>query len=396
MKTNLPIRLFIVSILLSLFSVSFAGVGSPATASETYSVTYDLNEAPGQAPGVENFSIGDVVVVPQNPVWEGHIFLGWLNSFYNSVWGGPVQMFDVFEMPNENLVMTAQWESVEHPIVREVFNNNIYDEGLLWSYFGGSVHTGVDVLPGWCVVSGENADPKTWIIGNKYADPESETFELEAAGEFKSGTYYELSPDPSISVSTGASQVVTLGSAITDVTIENSGCEATNYDINPGLPAGLEFNFETWTISGTPLETQENTTYEITTERWFVLDDEAGPEKLGWSTTSFELEVQEEVQLSLTKKISRFKPSETKLVPALKDKIAGWVESLPQDSEISCQGAVRKAQVTNTRKLLATKRALAVCKYAKQIRSDITYIVKEKPLLTELKKARYVLMKVVS
>lgn len=394
MKSRSSRRAAAISLLLSLLATSLSSFESPAVAVVNRTVTYDLNGAPGQAPATETLQVGEVYYVPTNPVWEDHFFLGWSDDSFELTWGGPVQMDDSFEMPNEDIIMTAQWDSTVHPIVRSVYNNNS-DSTQLWGYFGGSPHSGADIQQGWCVTSGPNADPKTWIVRNHTSDVESESLYIASPNQFTSGEWYEFSPDPSLSVSTGETQAISLGDPISDIVIENSGCEATNYDFIPSLPAGLEFNFETMTISGTPMEALETTTFELSTQRWFTLDEEDPAVKFGWATISFELTVQDEPLFTLTKKISSFKAKKSKLVASLKGKISTWVQSLPDDASITCQGAIRKNQATKSNKSLANKRALAVCKYAKQVRSDITYSIKAKPSLTKLKNSNYVILKFV-
>ncbi len=395
MKSRSSRRAAVVSLLLSLLATSFSSFESPAVAVVNRTVTYDLNGAPGETPATETLQVGQAYYVPTNPVWEDHFFLGWSDDSFESTWGGPVQMDDSFEMPNENIIMTAQWDSTVHPIVRSVYNNNS-DGTQLWAYVGGSPHSGADIGLGWCVTSGPNADPKTWIVRNHTSDVESESLYIASPNQFTSGEWYEMSPDPSLSVSAGDTQVVSLGDPINDIMFENSGCEATNYDFNPSLPAGLDFNFETMTISGTPMEALETTTFELSTERWYSYDITEEPlEKIGWATITFDLTVQDEPQFSLTKKISSFKTKKSTLVASLKGKISTWVQSLPEDASITCQGAVRKNKATKSNKSLANKRALAVCKYAKQVRSDITYSIKAKPSLTKLKNFNYVILKFV-
>ena len=68
---------------------------------------------------------------------------------------------------------------------------------------------------------------------------------------------------PNISFST-TTITATAGSAISDITVTNSGGTATSYAIAPALNVGLSFSTETGTISGTPANAATNTQWTIT------------------------------------------------------------------------------------------------------------------------------------
>ena len=68
---------------------------------------------------------------------------------------------------------------------------------------------------------------------------------------------------PNISLST-TTITATAGSAISDITVTNSGGTATSYAIAPALNVGLSFSTETGTISGTPANAATNIAYTIT------------------------------------------------------------------------------------------------------------------------------------
>ena len=68
---------------------------------------------------------------------------------------------------------------------------------------------------------------------------------------------------PNISLST-TTITATAGSAISDITVINTGGTATSYAIAPALNVGLSFSTETGTISGTPANAATNTQWTIT------------------------------------------------------------------------------------------------------------------------------------
>ena len=68
---------------------------------------------------------------------------------------------------------------------------------------------------------------------------------------------------PSISLS-NAVQSVNASSAISMVSVSNSGGAVTNFSISPSLPIGLSFSSSTGSISGTPTQAQSQRSYTIT------------------------------------------------------------------------------------------------------------------------------------
>jgi hypothetical protein len=65
-------------------------------------------------------------------------------------------------------------------------------------------------------------------------------------------------------LSNAADQVVTMGSAITDITFSNSGGAISSCTVAPTLPAGLSINSATCAISGTPTKVKAATLYTVT------------------------------------------------------------------------------------------------------------------------------------
>ena len=76
---------------------------------------------------------------------------------------------------------------------------------------------------------------------------------------------------PSISISTNA-VTATVGTAIANITITSSGGAVASYGIDPNLPAGLLFDANTGTISGTPTAVSASTNYTITATNSSGLD----------------------------------------------------------------------------------------------------------------------------
>ena len=74
-------------------------------------------------------------------------------------------------------------------------------------------------------------------------------------------TVNPAAPDISLSTTT---ITATARSAISDITVTNSGGTATSYAISPALNVGLSFSTETGTISGTPANAATNTVWTIT------------------------------------------------------------------------------------------------------------------------------------
>ncbi len=79
---------------------------------------------------------------------------------------------------------------------------------------------------------------------------------------------------PIITISTNHIST-TAGTAITPVTITNTGGDIYYYSISPALPNGLSFNKETGTISGAPIVAADPVTYVITAYGFYFFDDTA-------------------------------------------------------------------------------------------------------------------------
>jgi hypothetical protein len=71
-------------------------------------------------------------------------------------------------------------------------------------------------------------------------------------------------PAPNLTNTTGADQIVVIGSAITGITFHNSGGSIASCTVAPTLPAGLSIDSATCTISGTPTEVRALTLYTVT------------------------------------------------------------------------------------------------------------------------------------
>ncbi|CAC9477778.1 hypothetical protein, partial [uncultured Gammaproteobacteria bacterium] len=71
-------------------------------------------------------------------------------------------------------------------------------------------------------------------------------------------------PAPNLTNTTGADQIATTDSAITDITFSNSGGAIVSCTVAPTLPAGLSIDSATCTISGTPTEVRARTVYTVT------------------------------------------------------------------------------------------------------------------------------------
>ena len=67
----------------------------------------------------------------------------------------------------------------------------------------------------------------------------------------------------------------TAGTAITPVTITNTGSGIYYYSISPAIRNGLSFNKETGTISGAPIVAADPVTYVITAYGFYFFDDTA-------------------------------------------------------------------------------------------------------------------------
>ena len=77
--------------------------------------------------------------------------------------------------------------------------------------------------------------------------------------------------NPHITISTNYVNA-TAGTAITPVTITNTGGGVSYYAISPTIPNGLSFNTKTGTISGTPIAASDPVTYVVTATGAFAKD----------------------------------------------------------------------------------------------------------------------------
>lgn len=263
----------------------------------TSTISYDLNylgslTAPTQAPVAQ----GSTFEVAANPIRSGYQFMGWTDNGANNgrVYGGPSYISKTYTVGASNITLTANWESLSHRIVRTVHQNGNPDVNIIGGYYGGGVHTGIDVAPGWCVVSGTNADRATWLVTEVTHDPSWEVFTVSpSSARFAYGEAYQFSPDPLIAFTTGESQTVTVGTPITSTATNNTGCQANKYSITPTLPLNLALDTATGIISGTPSATQSSIPYTLTAERWVDANgnlDISGT-KIGYSSATFTLQV---------------------------------------------------------------------------------------------------------
>ena len=259
----------------------------------THSVTYELGYIGGIAPTQANVSEGSRFEVAANPTRVGHIFTGWVDGGGN-VYGGPAYIATSYLMSTSAVILTAHWESLAHPITRTVHHNGASSDNWLAGFFGNGVHTGIDVVPGWCVVSGDGFDSATWVVSDVSRSSNWESLKIGPAGtRYTYGGAYEFSPDPAITISTGASQTAVAGTSITSTVVSNSKCVANNYSITPSLPDGLFLDASTGVITGIPTNGQASATYTLQAERWV---DATGAlnlsgTKIGYATATFTLVV---------------------------------------------------------------------------------------------------------
>jgi len=259
-----------------------------------YTVTYNLNypSAPA-APTQIDLLEAATFTVAANPSRAGFLFTGWTDGG-NVAYGGPSYKNATYTVGTSNITLTAQWESTAHPIVRTFQNNYPNPNNWISGYFGSGVHTGIDIVPGWCAISGDGVDPTTWIV--TALNPTSDWEQIQAgplSTRFTFGGFYGFSPDTAITFTTGATQVVNQNNAITSTVTSNSRCGANKYTISPALPSGVTLDSETGVISGTPETAQAATSYTLTAERW--VDSAGGLDitgtKIGYSTATFSLQV---------------------------------------------------------------------------------------------------------
>ena len=293
------------SVLVNTFSVSTDSTlyaiwknNTPIPKTVTYVLDY-LN-APS-APTQSSVNQGSTFEVAANPVRLGYQFLGWTDngSKNGSLYGGPSYIGKTYTVGSSDITLTANWESTSHPIIRSNHQNGNPNLNILASYFGNGYHTGIDVSPGWCVVSGTNSDPSTWVVKSVSRDNNWESFEVvPELARFTYGEAYEVSPDPSISFTTGATQSVPVGTAITSTSVSNLGCSANRFSISPDLPSGLSLNSQTGEISGTPDAVLSQTIYTLAGERWVDVSGSADVNgtKIGYAEASFTLTVSQASQ----------------------------------------------------------------------------------------------------
>ena len=259
-------------------------------------ITYDLNypsspTAPTQAP----VAYGSTFEVAANPIRSGFQFMGWSDNGVNNgnVYGGPSYISKTYTVGSSNITLAANWESLAHPIIRTVHQNLYVSSNIMGGYFGGSLHTGIDVAPGWCVVGGTGSDP-SWFVSSVAHTSDAELFTTSPSSvTYVYGEAYQYSPDPAITISTGGTQTVAAGTAITSTTTTNTGCGANKYSISPTLPSNLSLDTTTGVISGTPSAAQASTSYTLTAERWVDANgnlDITGT-KIGYSSATFTLTV---------------------------------------------------------------------------------------------------------
>ena len=286
---------------------------SGAYTQPTTTVTYDLDGGTSVLPTEENQAEGDTFPVADNPTKPGFVFNGWTNQG-GDLYGGFDYVRSVYTMGQSNVVLKANWLPLAHPISRLVHNNG---NGGDWHWFwnGGGLHEGTDVQPGWCVINGPGSDPKTWIVTGRQNDAQSESFSINSPNQFQTAPY-TFSPDPDISITTGASQTVMPNQAITATAITNTGCEANKYSIEPALPAGLTLNESTGVISGSPIANQAKTIYTVTAKRFLNEDnvEQLDVEGMlqGQDTATFELTVGKQAStISFPKMSLYFKPNVT-------------------------------------------------------------------------------------
>jgi len=227
-------------------------------------VTYDLDGGNSALPSEENQAEGDTFPIADNPTKPGFAFNGWTDQSGN-LYGGFEYISNLYTMGLSNVVLKANWIPLAHPISRLVRNNGIGGD-VHWNWVGAGLHEGTDVKPGWCVISGPGSNPATWIVTRREHDSESESFFINSPNQFQEAAY-TFSPDPNISITTGANQTVLPNRPIVATAITNTGCSANKYSVEPSLPAGLTLNESTGVISGTPTAKQSRTVYTITAKR---------------------------------------------------------------------------------------------------------------------------------
>jgi hypothetical protein len=308
-------------------------------------IMYDLNypsspTAPTQAP----VAYGSTFEVAANPVRSSYQFLGWSDNGPNNgtVYGGPSYISKTYTVGASNITLTANWESLSHPIVRTVHQNLYLSSNVMGGYYGGGVHTGIDIVQGWCVVSGTGSDP-SWFVDSVSHSSDSELFTTSPSSiTYAYGEAYQFSPDPAITISTGGTQTVTVGNAIISTATTNTGCGANKYSITPPLPSNLSLDTATGVISGTPSAGQVRTPYTLTAERWVDANgnlDITGT-KIGYSSAIFTLTVNAapNVSYTVTYNLNGGRYEDNQTTPTQSPVAPGTVFKLASSRELSKTG----------------------------------------------------------
>ena len=144
----------------------------------------------------------------------------------------------------------------------------------------GTVEAGatVDVLKDGTSIGAANVTDTTWSLAvtltdgaNLFTVTASDTAGNVSEASAAVSITLNTTTAPSISI-TPATVTATAGTAITPITITSSGGAVASYGIDPNLPAGLLFDANTGTISGTPTAVSASTNYTITATNSSGLD----------------------------------------------------------------------------------------------------------------------------
>lgn len=107
---------------------------------ELYTVTFDLNGAPGYVAPYKNLRLNSVVEEPKAPVYADHIFKGWYTSLrYDTKWD-----FSTKKVTG-NTTLYALWEEVESAVTEEEFTVSDVEAS---KYTGDKVQPSVKVYDG--------------------------------------------------------------------------------------------------------------------------------------------------------------------------------------------------------------------------------------------------------
>lgn len=77
----------------------------------SFTLSFDLNGAPGENPPSQNLKYGDLAKDPGDPAWRGYTFLGWREIGNSAYWN-----FAGTFMPARNITLSAQWSRDLDPI----------------------------------------------------------------------------------------------------------------------------------------------------------------------------------------------------------------------------------------------------------------------------------------